>query len=311
MVKIKSRTSVTNYHHSKTDSTWGRLVSCRVTQSWMVRNKGTNWNTFLPPPVFPRLIFASSFPTPPRWYGSWGLWSVQDRLLHPPHFSLFQCGSSPRAAVLQDKPAPTPAPAWVHHMMQLLSGEPAPVWAVHGLPCLQDISTSMGSRVDICPTVVSSKGCRGISALATGAPPPLFVHSPWCLQGCLSHWFSSLLTLLQDVLNFLKHFFPEAPPSWLRGSVMPSGGSVGANWKWLCLAWGSPGLSSQRPPHHLKLATSTQGIALKFTIAFQTTVNQSSFSELCGVKLRQFKNSFEWEEDGPHTSSALGYRLSP
>ncbi|KAK4824459.1 hypothetical protein QYF61_015837 [Mycteria americana] len=40
----------------------------------------------------------------------------------------------------------------------------------------------------------------------------------------------------------------QALPSWLRGSAVPCGGAVGAGRDRLCPAWGSPGLSSQRPP---------------------------------------------------------------
>lgn len=86
------------------------------------------------------------------------------------------------------------------------------------------------------------QGLQGISALCL---EHLLSSSflPWCLQGCFSHFFSLLLTARQYVLSFLTRVFPEAPPSCLRGSAVPCGGFVGANWN-----WGSPGLSSQRSP---------------------------------------------------------------
>lgn len=73
MVKIKAKTSVINYHYgqNRLNLSWENSVYCQVTLSWMVKNKGKNWNIFLPPPVFPRLKFTSSFLTPlhfpPRW----------------------------------------------------------------------------------------------------------------------------------------------------------------------------------------------------------------------------------------------------
>ena len=102
----------------------------------------------------------------PSSAGGWGMGPAVSSgqffsaALSSSHFSLLQRGSSPQATVLQDKAAP----AWVHHRTQFLSGEPAPVWALHGLPCLQDISTSTGSSVDICSTMTLSMGCREIPA---------------------------------------------------------------------------------------------------------------------------------------------------
>jgi len=58
-------------------------------------------------------------------------------------------------------------------------------------------------------------------------------------------------------LHFLKYAFPEAPPSWLRGSAVPSAGLVGAGWNPPCPAQGSPGFS-QRPPHCQCIAICTR-----------------------------------------------------
>lgn len=124
---------------------------------------------------------------------------------------------------------------------------PCSMGPLRGPQFLQGTSTCVagalhGCSVDTCSSGVLSKGCRGISA-------PCLEHLlsssflPWCLKGCFSHIFSLLLTAMQYVLSFLTHAFPEAPPSCLRGSAVPCGGFVGANWN-----WGSPGLSSQRSP---------------------------------------------------------------
>jgi len=53
--------------------------------------------------------------------------------------------------------------------------------------------------------------------------------------------FASFLSLLHSVFYpILDIFFPEASPSWLRGSVLPCGGSVGAGWNHLCPTWAAP-----------------------------------------------------------------------
>jgi len=44
----------------------------------------------------------------------------------------------------------------------------------------------------------------------------------------------------------VTYAFPKAPASWLRVLAVPYGWSFGASWNQLCLAWDSPGLSSQR-----------------------------------------------------------------
>jgi len=94
--------------------------------------------------------------------------------------------------------------------------------------------------------VWSSTISREIPAPVPGAPP----LSPSSLTLVLPLFFLSnvftLLLCLSDVfcawclLHFLNYVFPEASSSWLQGSAVPCGGSVGVGWKRLCLARGSP-----------------------------------------------------------------------
>lgn len=142
-----------------------------------------------------------------------------------------------------------------------------------------------GLRGNICSTVISSRGFRGVTAMALGATPSL-LHWPWYLQ--------SSFTIFPYCLHlpFLKHFFLEAPSSLPMGSAEPCGQLVGAVWNWLCPVWGSPSFSLQSVLSP-KACYQHQGIAFKFSINFQTMVNQSSFSELNGVKLCLLKNSTE------------------
>lgn len=70
----------------------------------------------------------------------------------------------------------------------------------------------------MCWETCSGVGCRAISALVSTAPPPLTTSLTLVLQGCLSHFFSSVLT--GGFLPFLKPVFPVAPSFWLRGSAL-------------------------------------------------------------------------------------------
>ena len=68
-----------------------------------------------------------------------------------------------------------PAPAWAFHRVTASFGHPpAPAWgppqAAGGY--LLHCKPSMGCRGTACLTMVFTTGCRGISALAPGAPPP-------------------------------------------------------------------------------------------------------------------------------------------
>ena len=71
---------------------------------------------------------------------------------------------------------------------------------------------SMGCRGTACLTMVFTTGCRGISALVPGAPPPLLLHWPRCLQGCSSHTSSLLspaaIAVTQGFFCLLKYIIP-------------------------------------------------------------------------------------------------------
>lgn len=110
----------------------------------------------------------------------------------------------------------------------------------------------------------SAVGCRGIPVLeewATATSCSFF--SNLGLPFVISHSFCFLLLFLWCFLSFLKHIAPEMLPSWLKSWAVPCSGSVGADWNHLCLVWGSPCFSSQRPLlqpplQHQRLNTYTQ-----------------------------------------------------
>lgn len=64
------------------------------------------------------------------------------------------------------------------------------------------------------------------------------------------------LTLVFLPLFLVLFLFLEVSPSWLRCSAMLCGVSIGAGWKHLYLAWGSPGLFTQRLPSSHPVLTS-------------------------------------------------------
>ena len=73
-----------------------------------------------------------------------------------PARNLLQCGLPTGHSLLQ---VPPPAPAW------------GPPWAAGGISTPPHPS-SMGCRGTACLTMAFTTGCRGISALVSGAPPP-------------------------------------------------------------------------------------------------------------------------------------------
>jgi len=147
-----------------------------------------------------------------------------------------QRGSFPRAAVLQEKGAP----AWVPHGVTSPASKPAPAWAPlstqpqvlagacssagfpwgHSLLQASTCSvvgsstgcrwrsappwTSMDCRGTACLTMAFTMGCRGISALAPGAPPPS--PSLTLVSAELFHTYSLLFLAEFSVLN--SNFFP-------------------------------------------------------------------------------------------------------
>lgn len=95
---------------------------------------------------------------------------------------------------------------------------------------------------------------------------------------CFSH--SSLSQLLHSgFCPFCMQALPEVPSPWLQGSAMPR--LAGAGWRHLCLAWDSPGLSSQgalQPP-----ATSVLPHIPQMLIQTERRENNSDPVYSCGL----------------------------
>jgi len=89
---------------------------------------------------------------------------------------------------------------------------------------------------------------QGISVLVPGAPPPSLSSLILLSARLFFLQFFQLLSLLHGIFYRIWHMLSQRPPSWLRDSAVPCGGSVGAGWNELCLTQGSPSLSSQRLP---------------------------------------------------------------
>lgn len=66
-----------------------------------------------------------------------------------------------------------------------------------------------GKKEITCSSVVSSMGYGRISAPMPGVPAPLLLLSLWCLWGCFSRVFSSLLRATQRFSPVLKYIFPR------------------------------------------------------------------------------------------------------
>ena len=156
-------------------------------------------------------------------------------------------GSSHELQSLRKKSAPTWAPL---HRLPFLSGKSPPAWALHGPHFPQGISIFStwllhGLLVDICPTVISSTGCRGISALSPEEPPPLLPS--------LTLLFS-LLFLLLFPPPLCPAFFALSLRSYYRGAPSiadwPSLGQwwvhFGGSWNWLFPTQGQSLVSSHR-----------------------------------------------------------------
>jgi len=201
-----------------------------------MRNKKTNIKTtpFLPAFPGPTLLHSRLLFPPAERYrgdGEWGLGSVHNGFplpLLPSHTSpLLQNGLAAVAAVLQEKNLLCCGFSTGHSPSRTYpacSGV-GPPWAAVG--------TGYG--------LLLTKSCRGVSALACGAPPPLILVFP-LLFPTLSVPCSSACTA------FLNCIFSKVPPFWLRGSAVSCCGSAGVGWNCLCPAQGSPSLSTPRPP---------------------------------------------------------------
>lgn len=104
---------------------------------------------------------------------------------------------------------------------------------------LQHGVISVDCRMGICSNMAFSTGCKGISSLTPGAPPPFLFLSPCCLQGCFSHVCFSVLSLnccTAVFYPFLNIFSHRCHHLGLRCSAVSCGGFTGTGWNWLCLA---------------------------------------------------------------------------
>lgn len=90
----------------------------------------------------------------------------------------------------------------------------------------------------------SPMGCRGLSAPVASPSPPSFSGLGIC-RAVAHSVFPSSSSACPSLLHFLKYAFPKVPPSWLRGSAVPCGGSVGDGSVWHGAARGH---FAQRPP---------------------------------------------------------------
>ena len=85
--------------------------------------------------------------------------------------------------------------------------------------------TSMDCRGTTCLTMVFTTGCRGISALVPGAPPP--PSSLTLVSAGLFHThIFSVIASAQHFLALLKYVITEVLPALLMGSALTSSRSV-------------------------------------------------------------------------------------
>lgn len=177
---------------------------------------------FCPPPFFTKaqlhsFILNSSTPSSPfqaAWGRRAGLCCSQSTtvssslLLLPLHaFPLLQSGVLP-IRCRHWKICSSMGP---FYGLQFLPGEPAPVQVGHGLQIIQGIS--------MCSSMISSTGCRGISAPAHGAD----TFSP--SESGVCRTVSDTSSQLGSFLPFLNHIFPEAPLAFPIGTAVSCGGS--------------------------------------------------------------------------------------
>lgn len=117
-------------------------------------------------------------------------------------------------------------------------------WAVHWNWRLgyESVHNSSSHLSPVPPWVFH--GPQGISAQVPEPPLPSLLLWPQRSLCCFSPFLPRC-----SFAFFLKYINPVVPPSWSRVSVVPCNGSTGAGCKLLCLAWSSPGLSSQKQLH--------------------------------------------------------------
>lgn len=143
---------------------------------------------------------------------------------------------------------------------------------------------------------------------------PFLLVSPWCSQGCFSHFFPHCGAEFNPYV-----VFTEAPSAWMRVSVVPWDGAIGAIWSQLCPAQGRPGLTSQgwpcssplpMPPHRFLLCP--PGVYAKQVFSFLAKfINWFSFalSDLQRVSSLVLDCWCQEIHRAPHVHSAAGPSL--
>lgn len=143
---------------------------------------------------------------------------------------------------------------------------------------------------------------------------PFLLVSPWCSQGCFSHFFPHCGAEFNPYV-----VFTEAPLAWMRVSVVPWDGAIGAIWSQLCRAQGRPGLTSQgwpcssplpMPPHRFLLCP--PGVYAKQVFSFLGKfINWFSFalSDLQRVSSLVLDCWCQEIHRAPHVHSAAGPSL--
>lgn len=175
-----------------------------------MQNKG-KLKQHLPLCSFPQAhgqFTPAPLPTCPPDVGLWSVHNSSFMLLLPPHtFPLLRCGVVHGLQSFEEYPPASargpsltapylPVLPWSSPLAEVqISALPWVFPWDHGMAGVgKDLKHHLGAtpchghrpRGATCSTMGSSRGCRAIPALVPGAPLPLLLPSPWCVQGCFS-----------------------------------------------------------------------------------------------------------------------------
>ena len=161
-----------------------------------------------------------------------------------------------------------------------------------------------------CSTMVlpeTSRGCRGISAPAPGAPSPLLLLSPQGLQCCFSRFFSPHSSLPAWCFILCQTSLQRCHSS-AKGL---SRALWQIQWSCLCQARGSPSFSSWRlslQPHHhqnLDVYTPYTHIWHKATPAAEMMTRQSHTNQSRHLRFKATKTKFHCLKGGQKSLVSL------